>query len=199
MIGPLQPMGEAEAAAFARAALERLEMAWLVELRGISALATADWTADLDDPRTPAIEPGDGQDAVRLVRAIHTLEPTLNPEQRQLFTAVVAGAFAHAFDLAAPDARAREARERSRLASDTGRMASAALELADRLWGEDPTIRTGEMVAMVQNRLVAEGFRRPSARAVRGWLECLTPDEAKRPGRPRKSGKSASGNISDRS
>lgn len=191
-------MGEAEAAAFARAALERLEIAWLVESHGISALAGVLWSGDRDDPRTPAIEPGDGQDAVRLVRAIHTLEPTLSPEQRQLFTAVVAGAFAHAFDLAAPDARAREARERSQLASDTGRMASAAAELAEGLWSADPTIRTGEMVAVVQDSLVAEGFHRPSVRAVRGWLECLTPPEAKRPGRPRKSGKSASGNISDR-
>lgn len=176
--------------------LERLGMTDIVEDFGLaSVLVVGVESGDPATPRLRLLEPGDGDDRGRVVRAIAELEPTLNPEQRQLLTTIVAGTAAHMLDLAAPYVQAWDQRSEQRR---QGPAAQEAWLFARTLWAQDPTIRTGAMVAAVREHLQAQGFR-VCVRTARELVAYLAPPEAKRPGRPRKSGKSASGNISDRS
>lgn len=179
--------------------MERLGIAEIVEDFGLACvLLVGVESGDPSGPRLRLLDPGDGKDSDRVARAIAELQPTLSPEQRRLLTTIVAGTATHMLDLAEPYVQAWEQRKARRFQGRAYQQRDEAWFFARMRWMQDPTIRTGEMAAAVREHLVAQGFPRVSERTARGLVAYLAPPEARRPGRPRKSGKSAGGNISDR-
>lgn len=186
--------------------LKRLGLEEIVEDFGLSCLPQLMTTGDPDTPRLPLVEQGDGSDLEHIQRAICDLEATLNPDQRQQLTTIVAGLCVHMLDTAAIDTLDLEARERrdaqgwvaegfdaKGLIEDPDgkfdRRAPAAwiqgraVTFAIRQWRRTPNMRTGEMTALVLNHLTdGLGTKPQSEKTIRKWLKACKPPAASKPG-----------------
>ncbi|GEM_PF-5633266 len=162
--------------------LKRLGLTEIIEDFGLAILPQLMAQGDPEAPRLGLIDPGDGNDLEYVQRAIGNLEATLNPDQREQLTTIVAGLCAHMLDLAAPDVLEREAREASKRRGKLRAMQDEAWLFATERWRSDPTIRTGQMVADVCAHLEAQGYKPRGEKRVREWL-WYKPTEATRGGR----------------
>lgn len=166
--------------------LARLGRTELVEEFGLSILPRLMAQGDPEDPRLPLIEPGDGSDLEQVQRAIRDLESTLNPDQRQQLTTIVAGLCVHMLELAAPDVQEREKREAREARTPTQVMLQEAWCYAVKRWRENPTIRTGQMAEEVHAHLITEGHKPRSVKTIREEWMWYRPDTARLGGRPKK-------------
>lgn len=162
--------------------LKRLGLTEIMEDFGLAILPHLMAQGDPEAPRLWLIDPGDGNDLEYVQRAIGNLEATLNPEQRQQLTTIVAGLCAHMLDLAAPAVLEYEAREASKIRGKVRAMQDEAWLFATERWRSDPTIRTGQMVNYVRAHLEAQGYKPPGEKRVREWL-WYKPTEATHGGR----------------
>lgn len=165
--------------------LARLGLTEIVEDFGLSCLPQLMAKGDPEAPRLPLIEPGDGSDLEHIQRAIFDLEATLNPDQRQQLTTIVAGLCVHMLELAAPDVQEREKREAREAGTPTKVMQDEAWIFAVGRWRSDPAIRTGQMALEIHAHLRAEGYRPPTTKTIREEWMWYRPENAKLRGRPR--------------